>query len=159
MARSAHAARFRDAKLYSKRKLPDPSLADLFERFAKTLLHRFFQGSLRRLVAVAIPLVVVAIAREQIGIARRRAEALDEVIEFDGLLRIRTQRPTQERRLIGQLDDRVPAYRKQAVFRLAAQPIAMPESVPFAVFRRLDHVKIVFCVNPQASRTVKASRM
>jgi hypothetical protein len=37
-------------------------------------------------VTVAIPLLVMAVAREEIGVTRSRAEGLNEVVELDGFL-------------------------------------------------------------------------
>src|SRR5262245_25291853 len=83
----------------------------------------------RRLVAVAVPPVVVPIARKQIGIARRRAKRLDKVIEFGWLLAVRAHRAVQQRGLVRERDDRLAADAHEAMLGLAAQPVAVSHLV------------------------------
>ena len=63
--------------------LADYAIA-LFERAGKVIgrVVRLFKR--RRLGAVAVPVIVMPITREQVGVAWCRAERFDQGIEFDG---------------------------------------------------------------------------
>src|SRR5262245_2341723 len=103
-------------------------------------------------ISVAIPSVVRLTAREQVGVARRRAERLDERIELIRFAGMLTHLAVEHRRLVGEFDYGIAADGHHAMPGLAPQPVAHPH----LVFHPGEDGLVL---EPYAPSTVKASRM
>jgi hypothetical protein len=104
---------------------------------------RLALGERRRFIAVAIPLVVVLVAREQIEIARRWAEAFEERVGFNRLCGIRVllnqmKRPLQKRCLVRECNNRSAAHRNDEVLGLSLRIMA-PALAMSQAFSALSH--------------------
>ena len=82
-----------------------------------------------RLITVAVPFVVVPIARKQVAIARRGAERFDQLIELARLLRMPSRGRGQQSALRRQHARRLAPDGEEAMLRLTSQPFPSAEFV------------------------------
>jgi len=82
-----------------------------------------------RLVSVPVPARANRAARKEFGVARSRAQRLDQLVEFERLLRVVTNAPFKHGCLCTQIYDRIAAGREDAVLGLAAKVLAVAHLV------------------------------